>query len=128
MGAATEPRNPFYLLLLIAGMIFIATVLGYAIIPWMEEKAKDAGEMPPESPFRDALRQDGWKWVLVEVALLVVLGLMSMGLDRYRRWKQEREQPPNKMDAPKVDSPPPDDRFFATDQTRMKHRPEYTQI
>jgi hypothetical protein len=104
---ATEPRNPFYLVLLITGTIFIATVLAYAVIPWMEEKAKDAGEMPPESPFRDALRQDGWKWVLAEVALLVVLGLMSMGLDRYRRWRTERHKPLENPDATNVESPPP---------------------
>lgn len=107
MPAPTEPRNPFYLLLLIAGMVFIATVLAYAVIPWMEEKAKNAGEMPPESPFRDALRQDGWKWVLAEVALLVVLGLLSMGLDRYRRWRIERPDPPENPDATNANSPPP---------------------
>jgi hypothetical protein len=39
----------------------------------------------------------------VEVALLVVLGLMSMGLDRWRRWKQESANP----DTTKVESPPP---------------------
>ena len=89
------------------GMLFIATVLAYAVIPWMEEKAKDAGEMPPESPLRDALRQDGWKWVLVEVALLVVLGLLSMGLDRYRRWRMERPNLPENPDATNVESPPP---------------------
>jgi amino acid transporter len=103
MSAPKEPRNPFYLLLLIVGLIFIVTVLAYAVIPVIEQKAMDAGQMPPPSPFRDALRQDGWKWVLVEVALLVVLGLMSMGLDRWRRWKQESANP----DTTKVESPPP---------------------
>jgi hypothetical protein len=92
MAAPEEPRNPFYLLLLIAGLIFIATVLAYAVVPMIEQKAMDAGQMPPPSPFRDALRNDGWKWVLGEVALLVVLGLASMGLDRYRRWKKENAQ------------------------------------
>jgi hypothetical protein len=86
-----EPRNPFYLLLLIAGVIFVMTVLAYAIVPVLEEKARDAGTIPPPSPFRDALRSDGWKWVLGEVAALIVLGLASMGLDRYRRWQRERQ-------------------------------------
>ena len=86
-----EPRNPFYLLLLIAGVIFVMTVLAYAIVPVLEEKARDAGTIPPPSPFRDALRNDGWKWVLGEVAALIVLGLASMGLDRYRRWQRERQ-------------------------------------
>ena len=85
-----EPRNPLYLLLLVAGVIFVMTVLAYAIVPVLEEKARDAGTIPPPSPFRDALRSDGWKWVLGEVAALIVLGLASMGLDRYCRWQQER--------------------------------------
>ena len=93
MSAPAEPRNPFYLLLLIVGLIFIMTVLAYVMIPWMEQKAMDAGQMPPESPFRDALRQDGWMWVLAEVGLIVILGLMSMGLDRWRRWKADHDKP-----------------------------------
>ena len=103
MSAPTEPRNPFYILLLVVGLCFIATVLAYAVIPVIEQKAMDAGQMPPESPFRDALRQTGWKWVLAEVALLVILGLASMGLDRWWRWKQERE----KAVVTKVEIPPP---------------------
>lgn len=92
MADSPEPRNPFYLLLLIVGLIFVVTVLAYAVIPVLEQKAMDAGQMPPESPFRDALREHGWKWVLVEVALLVILGLLSMGLDRWRRHQKEREE------------------------------------
>ncbi|MBI1830396.1 MAG: hypothetical protein HYR84_02985 [Planctomycetes bacterium] len=103
MSAPSEPRNPFYWLLLIVGLIFIATVLAYAVIPVLEQKAMDAGQMPPESPFRDALRDDGWKWVLAEVGLLVVLGLASMGLDRWRRWQAERETP---TPAEETKSPP----------------------
>jgi hypothetical protein len=93
MASQSEPRNPFYLLMLIVGMIFIMTVLASIVVPVLEEKAKDAGTMPPESPFRDALRTDGVRWILAEVAILVILGLLSMGLDRYRRWQQEKEEP-----------------------------------
>jgi hypothetical protein len=91
---AREPRNPFYLLLLIVGLLFVLTVLAYALVPVLEQKARDAGAIPPPSPFRDSLRRDGWKWVLVEVAVLVVVGVCSMGLDRYRRWQRERAAPP----------------------------------
>jgi hypothetical protein len=90
MAATKEPRNPFYLMLLIVGMGFIITVLAYALVPWLEDAAERAGTKPPPSPFRDALKNQGWIWVLVEVALLVILGLASMGLDRYRRWQQEK--------------------------------------
>jgi hypothetical protein len=104
MSSQSEPRNPFYLLLLVVGMIFIATVLAYAVVPVIEQKAMDAGQMPPPSPFRDALREDGWKWVLIEVGLMVVLGLASMGLDRWRRARQERA---SQSETTKVEAPPP---------------------
>jgi hypothetical protein len=93
-----EPRNPFYFLLLVIGVLFVLTVLAYALVPVLEQKALDAGVVPPPSPLRDALRRDGWKWVLVEVALLVVVGLMSMGLDRYRRWQHDKTGAPTDME------------------------------
>ncbi len=89
MTSADEPRNPLYLLLLVLGLVFILTTLAYAVVPVLEQKARDLGQPVPPSPFRDALRHDGWKWVLGEVAALVVVGLMCMGLDRYRRWRRE---------------------------------------
>ena len=84
-----EPRNALYLLLLLLGLVFILTALAYAVVPVLEEKARDQGVIPPPSPWRDALGQHGWKWLLVEVAALVVVGIGCMGLDRYRRWKKE---------------------------------------
>jgi hypothetical protein len=87
----TEPRNPFYFLLLITGVILTVNALALAVVPVLEKKWEEAGELPPASPFRDALREDGWKWLLVEVAALIVFGLASMGLDRYRRYRQEHE-------------------------------------
>jgi hypothetical protein len=108
MANPSEPRNPFYFMLLGMGLIFIVTVLAYAVIPVLEEKAKDAGTMPPASPLRDSLREDGWKWVLIEVALIVVLGLASMGLDRWRRWQEESAKANlEKTAPPTLESPPP---------------------
>jgi hypothetical protein len=117
---APEPRNPFYVLLLLAGLVFVLTALAYAVVPVLEEKARDMGETPPPSPWRDALRHDGWKWLLYEVAALVVFGLASMGLDRYRRYQKERHtatapSPAAGVNPPPVreqgtDSPPSDQR------------------
>lgn len=114
MSSEKEPRNPFYLLLLVTGLVFILTALAYAIVPVLEEKARDQGVAPPPSPWRDALRQDGWKWLLAEVAVLVVFGLASMGLDRYRRWQAEMArdpgttatETPKPSDAKEVEQPP----------------------
>lgn len=79
-----EPHNPFYLLLLLVSLLFVMTALAYAVVPTLEQKAAEAGQMPPSSPFRDALREDGWRWLLYQVAAIVVLSFLSMGLDRLR--------------------------------------------
>jgi hypothetical protein len=86
---SSEPRNPFYLLLLAVSFLFVLTALAYAVVPTLEDKARAAGEIPPPSEFRHALRHDGWKWLLVEVAGIVVFAGLSMGLDRLRRLKKE---------------------------------------
>ena len=39
MSQPVEPRNPFYLLLLIVGVLFVATALGYGVVPLLEEHA-----------------------------------------------------------------------------------------
>jgi len=80
----TEPRNPLYLLLLLASLLFVVTALAYAIVPTLEQKAADAGKPPPPSEFRDALRKDGWRWLLYEVGAVVVLSVASMAVDRLR--------------------------------------------
>jgi hypothetical protein len=86
----TEPRNPLYLLLLLASLLFVVTALAYAVVPVLEQKAADAGQPPPPSPFRDALRQDGWRWLLYEVGAVVVLSVASMAVDRLRTLQKQR--------------------------------------
>jgi hypothetical protein len=85
-----EPRNPFYFLLLLTSLLFVLTALAYGIIPVLEEKAADAGQAPTPSPFRTALHADGWKWLLYELAAMMIFGFLSMGLDRLRSLKKER--------------------------------------
>jgi hypothetical protein len=86
-----EPPNPFYFLLLLASLLFVVTALAYGVVPVLEEKAAQAGQLPPPSPFRATLRTDGWKWLLIELAVMMVLGFLSMALDRLRSLKKERE-------------------------------------
>jgi hypothetical protein len=90
--AQLEPRNPFYLLLLLASFLFVATALAYGVVPVLEEKAAAAGQRPPPSPFRQALRKDGWKWLLYELALMAGFAFLSMGLDRLRSLQRERAE------------------------------------
>jgi hypothetical protein len=88
--APPEPRNPFYLLLLLASLLFVATALAYGVVPVLEERAAAAGGPAPPSPFRNALRADGPWWLFGELGAMVLLGVLSMGLDRLRSLKKER--------------------------------------
>ncbi len=85
-----EPRNPLYLLLLLASLLFVVTALAYAVVPTLEQKAADAGQPPPPSEFRDALRKHGWRWLLYEVGAVVVLSVASMTVDRLRTLQKQR--------------------------------------
>ena len=46
---------------------------------------------------------DGWRWLLWEVAAMIVFGLLSMGLDRLRRLQKERAA----VTIPPSQQPPP---------------------
>jgi hypothetical protein len=84
VSSPSEPRNPLYLLLLVVGLVFVVTALAYALVPVLEQKAIDAGNPPPPSPWRDALREDGWRWLLLELLVLSVVAIASMVQDRLR--------------------------------------------
>jgi formate hydrogenlyase subunit 3/multisubunit Na+/H+ antiporter MnhD subunit len=87
MTEPSEPRNWFFTLLIPASVLFIITALALAIIPVLEEKAAQAGMEAPPSEFRTALRADGWKWLLVQLAAVVGLSLAAMLWDRIRQPK-----------------------------------------
>jgi Na+/proline symporter len=96
---APEPRNPLYLLLLLVSLLFVLTALGYAVVPILEDKAVQAGAQVPSSSFRDALRKNGWKWLLYELAGMIVVGTASMWLDRQRLRGLQNEAGQGKMPA-----------------------------
>ena len=103
-----EPRNPLYLLLLLVGFVFVVTALAYALIPVLEQKAAEAGNPPPPSPFRDGLREHGGTLLLSLVAAIVALSLLSMGLDRLRALKKEQgagTMPPSQHGPPPTADP-----------------------
>jgi hypothetical protein len=101
MTLPSEPRNPLYILLLAAGGLFVVTAFAYAVVPVLEQKALEAGQAPPPSPFRGALRAYGGIALLGEVAVVVVLSIASMVWDRLRTLQKERTQgtiPPTKAE------------------------------
>jgi hypothetical protein len=86
----SEPRNPFYLLLLLVSFLLVITALATAVVPTLEKRAAEAGQPAPPSQVRDYLRSDGWRLLLGEAGAIVVLGIASMALDRLRRLQKDR--------------------------------------
>jgi hypothetical protein len=86
----SEPRNPFYLLLLLVGLLFVVTLLAVLMVPILMEKAEQAGGDVPKEGFHQLIKRDGVWWVVYELVALVVLSVLSMGLDRLRSLKKER--------------------------------------
>jgi hypothetical protein len=60
------------------------------VVPVLEQKAAEAGQPVPPSPFREALKTDGWKWLFYELGAMAVFATLSMGLDRLRTLQKER--------------------------------------
>jgi hypothetical protein len=102
----SEPRNPLYILLLLAGVVFCLTAVAYAVVPVLEQKAADAGSPPPPSAWRDALRAEGWRWLLYEVAVLFVVGIASMVVDRLRSLRESGNAAHNSGDNVPDDTQP----------------------
>jgi hypothetical protein len=104
----SEPRNPFYLFLLLASLLFVFTCLAYGLVPVLEQKAAEAGQPAPPLPFREALKTDGWKWLFYELGAMAFFATLSMGLDRLRTLQKERGM---------GTIPPSDDVFSASDRS-----------
>ena len=73
-----------YVLLVIVSVAFVATVMAFTLLPW---------EAVPSW-----LKEDLLPIILVEVGAIVVLGLLSMSLDK------PPEQPPQEPRATEVES------------------------
>src|SRR5262249_20280946 len=88
--SASEPRNPFYILLLLVGLLFVVTLLAVVLVPILMNQAQQAGGDVPKEGFHQVIKRDGSWWVVYELVALIVLGVLSMGLDRLRSLKKDR--------------------------------------
>ncbi|MFL5329115.1 MAG: hypothetical protein ACJ8C4_09370 [Gemmataceae bacterium] len=81
MNPPPQRRNWFFTLLIPAGIAFTVTAVALAIIPVIEDRAAQAGHAAPPSGFREALRRDGWLWLLIETGVVIVLAIAAMVWD-----------------------------------------------
>jgi hypothetical protein len=87
VAKAKEPANPFYVLVIVLGVVFLVTACGYgtmtyrAIAPAPREGAPHDGADHPLMAFLDHY---GMELLGGELLLLAGATVGAMGLDRYR--------------------------------------------
>jgi hypothetical protein len=90
--------NPFYVLLLAASTLFVVTTFAYLVAPYaVERAAKAAGPRPASSPAAEWLDRHGPLALGVEIAVMLVAGLLAMATDR---WFPEKPGRPNSNPTP----------------------------
>jgi hypothetical protein len=91
-----KPFNPFYVLLVLLGIVFGVTACAYGVMTVkMSSAAGVASSL--DSPVLAFLNDHGLTLLLVELALLALASFAAMGTDSY--WtKRNDQEPPH--DAP----------------------------
>jgi hypothetical protein len=77
--------NPFYVLVVLAGVAFVVTALGWLVAPAIQEKARAGGVAPGSASLAMAAWFDHWSVtaLTVELVVMIVAGGLAMVADRW---------------------------------------------
>ena len=104
MAGFSVPRsrkfaNPFYALLLIAGLAFALTATAYGVMAFREARpAHPEAALKEEHPLMLWLRRHGEATLLTELALLAVGTFAAIGTDSYWQ-RRDAQDKTNKLTA-----------------------------
>lgn len=93
MAKAREPVNPFYVLLVLLGIVFLVTACAYGVMAYRALSPEVARQAKPH-PLTEFLDDHGVELLGGELALLAVASFAAMGLDRWRDLRRPKESPP----------------------------------
>ena len=82
--------NPFYVLLLLASVLFVATTFGYLVSPSFRPPAGRDGAAPSLAAWLD---RNGPLALGCEVAAMILSGLLAMATDRWFPAEPGRNDP-----------------------------------
>jgi hypothetical protein len=86
MGLKNQRTNPFYALLLVAGLAFVVTACAYGVMTYLGTRGQ-----VPESGLLVFLARHGVWLLLVEVAVVFVAGIAAMLTDNF--WTRPQPSP-----------------------------------
>lgn len=91
MEARRKPFNPFYFLLVIAGVVFTLTACAYGVMTVRDLRATaPPAADEPGGPLLDLLRRRGFEILMAEIGVLAVTTVGAMGTDDYWRRRAVR--------------------------------------
>lgn len=102
MAKAREPVNPFYVLLVLLGIVFLVTACAYGVMAYRALSPVVARQAQPH-PLTEFLDEHGVELMGGEIALLAAACFAAMGLDRWRDMRRIKDGPPR---AENPDAPP----------------------
>ena len=88
MAKLREPVNPFYVLLVMLGVVFLVTACAYGAMAYRAISPTAARELH-EHPLTDYLDRNGMALLGWELALLAAASFAAMGLDRFRDMRRQ---------------------------------------
>jgi hypothetical protein len=90
-----KSANPFYGLLIIAGIAFVVTATAYCVMAYREREVAKAAELPaPKHPLMVWMKQHGEMALVAELAVLGIGTIGAIGTDDFwqRRAKAEKKE------------------------------------
>jgi hypothetical protein len=98
MAKPKEPFNPFYPVLVAAGIVFLITACAYGVMAFRDVRAAASMETTPNALM--LLMQDhGGKLLGGELVVLALSSFAAMGVDQYRSRDAAREFRANRLAA-----------------------------
>jgi len=88
MAKSKEPLNPFYVALVVVGILFVITAFAYGTMAF-RAIAPDRGAAADNHPLTEFLDGHGVELMGWELGLLAVTTMAAMMLDRVRSLRQE---------------------------------------
>ena len=76
MAHRKEPINPFYIILVVVGVVFVVTACAFTLLLLAQNRTTTSGAFSGSSPLMEFLREHG---MMLMAAEIVVLGLASAG-------------------------------------------------
>jgi hypothetical protein len=98
MAKAREPVNPFYVLLVLLGIVFLVTACAYGVMAYRAISPNVELQAKPH-PLTEFLDEHGVELLGGELALLAAASFAAMGLDRWRDLRRPKESPSSRGES-----------------------------